>query len=92
MASEIIEIERDLNGVNYLIEVEVWANLVSGAFDHAFGTHDPGYDIEIDSIDILTVYGKDGEVITSRAIIKSLEREIDVDDNEIIDIEFDFSE
>lgn len=92
MASEIIEIERELKGVNYLIEVEVWAVLVSGAFDHAFGTHDPGPDIEIDQIDILTVYDNEGEVITSRTLIKNLEKEIDVDDEEIINIEFDFSE
>jgi hypothetical protein len=90
MASEILEIERDLNGQNYLIEVEVWANLVSGAFDHAFGTHDPGPDIEVDQVDILTVYNNNGEVITDRETIKKLEKEIDVDD--FNDVEFDFSE
>ncbi len=90
MASEILEIERDLNGQNYLIEVEVFASLVSGAFDHAFGTHDPGPDIELDSVDILTVYNNNGEVITDREKIKKLEKEIDLDD--FNDVEFDFSE
>ncbi len=90
MASELLEIERDLNGQNYLIEVEVFARLVSGAFDHAFGTHDPGPDIELDGVDILTVYNNNGEVITDREKIKKLEKEIDLDD--FNDVEFDFSE
>ncbi len=90
MASELLEIERDLNGQNYLIEVEVFARLVSGAFDHAFGTHDPGPDIELDGVDILTVYNNNGEVITDRETIKKLEKEIDLDD--FNDVEFDFSE
>lgn len=84
------EKEYQLNGVNYLVEVEIYAKLVSGAFDHAFGTHDPGPDIELEGVEIMTVYDEDGEVVTSRAIISQLENIVDADDFE--DVDFDFSE
>ena len=81
------EKEYDLNGVNYLVEVEVHGKLVSGAFDHAFGTHDPGTDIEIEGVDIITVYDHEGNVITSRSIIAQLENIVDADDFEDVDFE-----
>ena len=42
MATEYAEKEYELNGVNYLVEVEISASLVDESFDHEFGTHDPG--------------------------------------------------
>jgi len=90
MAVAYEEKECILNGVNYLVEVEIYATLVSGAFDHAFGTHDPGPDLDIDGVEIMTVFDLEGNVITERAIIKQLENVVDADDFE--DVEFDFSE
>lgn len=90
MAVTYEEKEYSLNGVEYLVEVEIYAKLVSGAFDHEFGTHDPGDEIEIDGVEIMTVYDLEGNVITERAIIKQLENVVDADDFD--DVEFDFSE
>lgn len=80
------EKEYILNGVNYLVEVEVYGVIVSEVFSHAFGTHDPGSSIEIEGVQIMTVYNEDGEVVTSRTIIKQLENIVDADDFE--DVEF----
>jgi hypothetical protein len=90
MAVAYEEKEYQLDGVNYTVEVEIYARLVSGAFDHAFGTHNPGDEIEVDGMEIMTVYNDDGDVVTSRAIIQQLENIVDADDFE--DVEFDFSE
>ena len=89
MAVAYEEKEYELNGVNYLVEVEIYAKLVSGAFDHAFGTHDPGPDIEIEGVEIMTVYDLEGRLITNRSIIKQLENTVDVED--FSEVEFDFS-
>lgn len=92
MTSEIAIVEKELNGNEYIIEVEVWAKMVDESFDHAFGTHDPGYSIELTEIEISTVYDLDDNVITSRTIIKQLENMLDIDDKEFEDLDFDFSE
>ena len=81
MAVAYTEREYDLNGVNYLVEVEVYAKLSSRAFSHEFGVHDPGgFDVEIDSVSIITVYDEDGEVVTTRAILQQLENTVNADD------------
>jgi len=91
MAVEITEVQRELNGIEYLIEVEVYASLTDESFDHEFGT-ESAWGIEVDSIDISTVYDLEGNVITSRKIIQQLENILDIDDKEFEDLEFDFSE
>ncbi len=80
--------EVELNGVNYLCEVEIYGRMVDESFDHEFGTHDPGYSVEILSIEIITVYDESDKVVTQRRIISALENLIDADDFE--DVEFDF--
>jgi hypothetical protein len=84
MAVSYQEKEYDLNGVNYLVEVEVYGNLVDDSFSHEFGTE---YltSIEIDSVEIMTVYDHEGNVITSRTIIKQLENIVDADDFDDVD-------
>ena len=79
------EKEYILNGVNYLVEVEVYGVIVDDSFSHEFGTE---YltSIEIEGVQIMTVYNEDGEVVTSRTIIKQLENIVDADDFE--DVEF----
>ena len=90
MAVTYLEKEYDLNGVNYLVEVEVYAKLSSRAFSHEFGIHDPGgFDVEIESVSIITVYDEDGEVVTSRGILQQLENCIDADDFNDEDLDFD---
>ena len=91
MASVFIEIERELNDINYLVEVEVFAYLVDESFDHAFGT-ESAWGIELDSLDVITVYDQEGNVVTSRKIIQQLENIIDLDDSEFKNLDFDFSE
>lgn len=90
MATAYEEKEYNLNGDNYLVEVEIYASMVDESFDHEFGTHDPGYSIDIEGVEIMTVYDLEGNVITSRKIIQQLENLVDADDFE--DVEFDFSE
>ena len=90
MAVSYEEKQYELNGVDYLVEVEIYAHLVDGSFDHAFGTHDPGPDLEIDGVEIMTVYDLEGNVITSRKIIQHLENLVDAED--FSDVDFDFSE
>ena len=90
MATAYEEKEYELNGVNYLVEVEVYGRMVDESFDHEFGTHDPGFSVEIESVEIMTVYDLEGNVITSRKIIGQLENVVDADDFD--DVEFDFSE
>jgi hypothetical protein len=76
----------ELNGIEYLVEVAVEGKLVDESFDHEFGT-ESAFSAEVESVEIITVYGEYGKVITSRAIIGQLENMVDVEDFE--DVEFD---
>ena len=82
--------EVELNGVNYLCEVEVQGIQVDESFSHAFGVHDPGSSVEITGVEIITVYDENDKVVTKRRIISALENLIDTGDFE--GVEFDFSE
>ena len=90
MAVEYIEREYHLNGIDYLVELEVYAVMVDESFSHEFGVHDPGHSVEIIEFNIVTVYDDEGDVITGRTVLNQLENIIDIED--FNDVEFDFSE
>jgi hypothetical protein len=77
--------EIEFNGVNYLCELEIYGQFIDESFDHAFGTHDPGHSVEIESVEIMTVYDAEGEVVTKRRIISALENLIDAEDFDDVD-------
>jgi len=79
--------EIELNGITYLCEVEIEGKLVDDSFDHEFGTE---YlcSVELVSVEIVTVYDQDDNVVTKRRIISALENLIDIEDFE--DVDFDF--
>ena len=79
------EKEYILNGVNYLVKVEVYGKEVDASFSHGHGIQ-TATEIKLTGIHIMTVYNEDGEVVTSRTIIKQLENIVDADDFE--DVEF----
>jgi len=90
MAVAYIEREYHLNGIDYLIELEVYALIVDESFSHEFGVHDPGHSAEIIEFNIVTVYDDEGDVITGRTVLNQLENIIDIEDFD--DVEFNFED
>ena len=88
MAVTYEEKEIELNGVNYLCEVEIEGSLVDDSFSHEFGI-ELASSVEITGVEIITVYDESDNVVVKRRIISALENLISIEDFE--DAEFDFS-
>ena len=86
MAVSYEEKEYQVNGVNYLVEVEIYGKETDASFSHGHGIQTQT-STEITGLEIMTVYDLEGKVITSRSIIAQLENIVDTDDFEDVDFE-----
>lgn len=72
-------VQVTVNEVSYAVDLTATAKLVDGSFSHDFGTE---YltSIEMEDIEIETVYDGEGDIVTSTEIIKAIARNIDQED------------
>jgi len=75
----IEDVEVVVNEVNYIVDLTATAKLVDGSFTHDFGTEYLTA-IEMEDIEIETVYTEEGDIVTSSETIKAIARNINQED------------
>ena len=78
MNTTIYDHEFELNGISYLVDIEICGEVTDESFSHEFGIeHATGF--ELTSLEVLTVTNEQG-IVTNTEIINQIENRMDLDD------------
>ena len=78
MNTTIYDQEFELNGITYLVDIELWGEATDESFSHEFGIeYQEGF--ELTSLEVLTVTNEQG-IVTNTEIINQIENRLDLDD------------
>jgi hypothetical protein len=86
MTEMVYDHEIELNGINYLVDIEVEGNFTDESFSHEFGI-ERAVGFELVGLIVTQVQDEKG-IVTSPTIIKQIENSLDLDDfNHLCDFE-----
>jgi len=85
MNTTVYDHELELNGITYLVDLELYGEITDESFSHEFGI-EQAWGFELTGMELLTVTGEEG-VITSPTIIKQIENRLDLEDFKHVDFD-----
>jgi len=85
MTTTVYEHEFELNGITYLVDVELYGEVTDESFDHEFGTeYLEGF--ELTGLEVVQVMSEEG-IVTNLEIINQIENRLDLDDFNHVDFD-----
>jgi len=85
MSTTVYEHEIELNGITYLVDIELYGECIDESFDHEFGTEE-AWGFELTGLEVVQVMSEEG-IVTNLEIINKIENRLDLDD--FNDVDFD---
>ena len=85
MNTTVYDHEYELNGITYLVDIELCGEVTDESFSHEFGIEN-ATGIELTSLEVLTVTNEQG-IVTNTEIIKQIENRLDLDDFKNVDFD-----
>jgi hypothetical protein len=85
MNTTVYDHEFELNGITYLVDLDLFGEVTDESFSHEFGI-EKAWGFELTGLEVVQVQSEEG-IITSPTIIKQIENRLDLDDFKHIDFD-----